>query len=71
MNKTTVQEPVIYCKFKIPARMFEIPWRNLTLTGDNYTTARVKDAQALGAGDYIKKPYTFEKLGFAVKNAFK
>lgn len=30
---------------------------------------RVKKAQALGAGEYIKKPYTFEKMGLAVKNA--
>lgn len=30
-------------------------------------TERVKEAQRLGAGDYIKKPYTLEKIGFAVK----
>ena len=30
-------------------------------------TKRVKDAQSLGAGKYIKKPYTFEKIGIAVK----
>ncbi len=30
---------------------------------------RVKKAQALGAGEYIKKPYTLEKIGLAVKNA--
>jgi CheY-like chemotaxis protein len=28
---------------------------------------RVKDAQALGAGAYVKKPYVIEKLGMAVK----
>jgi len=28
---------------------------------------RVKKAQALGAGEYIRKPYTLEKLGLAVK----
>ncbi len=28
---------------------------------------RVKDAQALGAGAYIKKPYTLEKIALAVK----
>lgn len=32
-------------------------------------TDRVAEMQALGAGDYIKKPYTMEKLGMAVKNA--
>jgi len=31
-------------------------------------TARVKEAQRLGAGLYIKKPYTLEKLGTAVRN---
>lgn len=30
-------------------------------------TARVKEAQRLGAGKYIKKPYTFEKLGVSVR----
>ncbi|MCP3874545.1 MAG: PAS domain S-box protein [Desulfobacteraceae bacterium] len=28
---------------------------------------RVKEAQRLGAGEYIKKPYTFERIGLAVK----
>ncbi|MFH1350904.1 MAG: PAS domain S-box protein [Pseudomonadota bacterium] len=30
-------------------------------------TARVKKAQGLGAGQYIKKPYALEKIGLAVK----
>ncbi len=30
-------------------------------------TADVKDAQKLGAGKYIKKPVTLEKIGLAVK----
>ena len=29
---------------------------------------RVKQAQQMGAGDYVKKPYTIEKIGIAVKN---
>ena len=29
-------------------------------------TDRVKEAQRLGAGTYVKKPYTIEKIGFAV-----
>jgi PAS domain S-box-containing protein len=29
---------------------------------------RVKEAQNMGAGAYIKKPYSFEKIGMAVKN---
>ena len=34
-------------------------------------TDRIKEAQKLGAGQYIKKPYTLEKIGIAVKNEFK
>jgi CheY-like chemotaxis protein len=30
-------------------------------------TERVKEAQKLGAGAYVKKPYTLEKIGIAVK----
>jgi len=30
-------------------------------------TEKVKEAQKLGAGEYIKKPYTVEKIGIAVK----
>ena len=30
-------------------------------------TDRVKEAQRLGAGAYVKKPYTLEKIGMAVK----
>ena len=30
-------------------------------------TDRVKEAQKLGAGQYVKKPYTLEKIGLAVK----
>jgi PAS domain S-box-containing protein len=30
-------------------------------------TARVKEAQSLGAGTYIKKPYLLEKIGRAIK----
>ena len=31
-------------------------------------TKRAKEAQKLGVGQYIKKPYTLEKIGTAVKN---
>lgn len=34
-------------------------------------TDRVKEAQALGVGQYIKKPYTLEKIGLAVKKELK
>ena len=30
-------------------------------------TSRVKKAQRLGVGQYVKKPYTLEKIGIAVK----
>jgi two-component system cell cycle sensor histidine kinase/response regulator CckA len=30
-------------------------------------TDRVKEAQKLGTGEYIKKPYTLEKIGIAVR----
>ncbi len=33
-------------------------------------TSRVKEAQNLGAGEYIKKPYTLEKIGVAIKKTF-
>ncbi|MBN2297152.1 MAG: PAS domain S-box protein [Deltaproteobacteria bacterium] len=33
-------------------------------------TERVKEAQRLGAGRYIKKPYTLEKIGIAVREEF-
>lgn len=33
-------------------------------------TNMVKEAQRLGAGNYIKKPYTLEKIGLAVKEEF-
>jgi DNA-binding NarL/FixJ family response regulator len=28
---------------------------------------KVKEAQSIGAGAYVKKPYSFEKIGMAVK----
>ena len=31
-------------------------------------TARVKEVQRLGAGQYLRKPYTLESIGIAVKN---
>jgi len=31
-------------------------------------TERVRKAQRLGAGRYVKKPYTIEKIGLAVKS---
>jgi len=34
-------------------------------------TERVEEAQKLGAGQYIKKPYTLEKIGVAVRDELK
>jgi CheY-like chemotaxis protein len=31
-------------------------------------TDRIREAQELGAGQYLKKPYTLEKMGMAVRN---
>ncbi len=31
-------------------------------------TDRVEEAQGLGAGEYVKKPYTLEKLGMVVRD---
>jgi DNA-binding NarL/FixJ family response regulator len=31
-------------------------------------SALVKEAQSMGAGAYIKKPYSFENIGMAVKD---
>jgi CheY-like chemotaxis protein len=31
-------------------------------------TERVREAQRLGAGKYVKKPYTIEKIGMAIKS---
>ncbi len=45
------------------------PDQNSIIASGFSETERVKEAQKLGAGEYIKKPYTFEKMGLAVKNA--
>ena len=31
-------------------------------------TKRVKEAQRLGAGAYVKKPYMLEKIGLAIRD---
>jgi len=33
-------------------------------------TSRVREAQRLGAGEYIRKPYTLQKIGLAIKKTF-
>ena len=42
-----------------------------TVIASGYSeTDRVREAQKLGAGAYIKKPYTLEKIGIAIKAEF-
>ena len=43
------------------------PGQKAVITSGFSETERVKEAQRLGAAKYIKKPYTMEKIGIAVK----
>lgn len=43
------------------------PGQKAIITSGFSETKDVKEAQKLGAGSYIKKPYTMEKIGLAVK----
>jgi signal transduction histidine kinase len=45
------------------------PHQKAIITSGFSETGRVKEAQKLGAGEYIKKPYTFEQIGLSVKKA--
>lgn len=50
------------------SRILEIhPGQKAIIASGFSETERVKAAQRLGAGQYVKKPYTLEKLGIAVK----
>lgn len=44
-----------------------ITGKRRSLSADFSESERVHDAQALGAGKYLKKLYVVEKLGLAVK----
>lgn len=44
------------------------PGQKAIITSGFSETDRVRQTQNLGAGEYIRKPYTIEKIGFAVKN---
>ncbi len=44
------------------------PSQKAIITSGFSETEDVREAQKLGAGNYIKKPYTMEKIGFAVKD---
>ena len=43
------------------------PKQKAIITSGFSETDRVEEAQRLGAGAYVKKPYTLEKLGLAVR----
>ncbi len=45
------------------------PGQRAIITSGYSETARVKEAQALGVGQYIKKPYSLHQIGMAVKAA--
>jgi len=47
------------------------PMQKAIIASGYSETDRVKETQILGAGHYIRKPYTLEKLGMAVKNELK
>jgi two-component system cell cycle sensor histidine kinase/response regulator CckA len=44
------------------------PRQKAIITSGFSETRRVKEAQILGAGEYVKKPYSLEKIGLAVRN---
>ncbi|MGE5343023.1 MAG: response regulator [Candidatus Omnitrophota bacterium] len=49
-------------------RISEIrPGQRAIITSGYSETHRVREAQRLGAGQYVKKPYTLEKLGLAIR----
>jgi CheY-like chemotaxis protein len=49
-------------------RILEIhPWQKAVIASGFSESERVREAQRLGAGPYLKKPYSFEKIGKAVR----
>jgi len=50
-------------------RILEIsPKQKVVIASGFSETERVRSAQRIGAGPYIKKPYTMENIGLAIKN---
>ena len=43
------------------------PKQKAVITSGFSETERVKEAQRLGAGPYIRKPYSIENIGVAIK----
>jgi len=53
-------------------RILEInPTQKAILVSGFSETDRVREAQKLGAGAYVKKPYVMEKIGLAIHEALK
>jgi DNA-binding NtrC family response regulator len=49
-------------------RILELHPEQKAIIASGFTeTKRVKEAQKLGAGAYVKKPYILEKIGLAVR----
>ena len=46
-----------------------VPAQRAVIASGYAENERVREAQALGAGAYIRKPYTLEKIGLAVREA--
>ncbi len=44
------------------------PYQKALLVSGYSETDRVRDAQRLGAGAYVKKPYVLEELGLAIRS---
>jgi two-component system, cell cycle sensor histidine kinase and response regulator CckA len=50
-------------------RILELRHRQKAIIVSGFSeTERVKEAQRLGAGAYVKKPFLLEKIGLAVRN---
>jgi DNA-binding NtrC family response regulator len=53
-------------------KILEVNPRQKAIIASGFSeTNRVKEAQKLGAGAYVKKPYTLEKIAIAVKTELK
>jgi CheY-like chemotaxis protein len=46
----------------------QVPGQKAIIVSGFSETERIEEAQRLGAGRYLKKPYTLDKLGQAIKN---
>ncbi len=58
--------------FETYRRILELhPGQKAIIASGFSETDIVKEAQRLGAGEYLKKPYTLETIGLAVKEEFK